>query len=244
MGIRDEGVRRMSMLSQQSLMMASGTSGPGAYALAVLAKSPLAYWRLNETSGTSAADLSGNGHTGTYAGTITLGSASLLPGGNGLSITKTGTGNVQFTGLSSTDRPFTIQAWVKRSSAPASTQVIFSTGAAGGIQLGLDSTGKLVCGASGNFNLAQGTAVLTVGVAYLVTFTCDASGNYEYYLNGTLDKSASGAGSFNGNVNGVIGVYPVAAQFPFLGQIQDVALFGTHFTSTDVSTIYAAGSLP
>ena len=38
----------------------------GPYAAAVMADSPYAYWRFNETSGTVAADSSGNGIAGTY----------------------------------------------------------------------------------------------------------------------------------------------------------------------------------
>lgn len=38
------------------------------YSAAVLATSPTGYWRLDEVSGTSAADLSGHGYTATYRG--------------------------------------------------------------------------------------------------------------------------------------------------------------------------------
>lgn len=44
--------------------------------------SPLAYWRLGETSGTSAADASGNGYTGTYTGGVTLNQTAPLVDGN------------------------------------------------------------------------------------------------------------------------------------------------------------------
>lgn len=39
---------------------------------AILAQSPVGYWKLDETSGTTAIDSSGNGRNGTYAGTYTL----------------------------------------------------------------------------------------------------------------------------------------------------------------------------
>jgi hypothetical protein len=48
------------------------------YLSALLALSPIGHWRLGEASGTSAADASGNGHTGTYVGSPTLGVASLI----------------------------------------------------------------------------------------------------------------------------------------------------------------------
>lgn len=46
-----------------------------AYSDAVMALSPEAYLRLGESSGTTAVDISGNGHDGTYHGTPTLGVA-------------------------------------------------------------------------------------------------------------------------------------------------------------------------
>lgn len=55
------------------------TSGASPYATAVLADSPLLYWRLGEASGTTAADASGNGNTGTYTN-VTLGATGLISG--------------------------------------------------------------------------------------------------------------------------------------------------------------------
>jgi hypothetical protein len=51
------------------------------YADVVLADNPIAYYRLNETSGTTATDSSGHGRNGTYASAdMTLGVAGLLTG--------------------------------------------------------------------------------------------------------------------------------------------------------------------
>jgi hypothetical protein len=49
------------------------------YATKVLGYSPVAYWRFDETSGTTAADSSGNNRTGTYSG-VTLNSTTFLNG--------------------------------------------------------------------------------------------------------------------------------------------------------------------
>ena len=45
----------------------------------ILSYLPLGYWRLGETSGTTAADSSDYGRDGTYTGTFTLGRPSLIP---------------------------------------------------------------------------------------------------------------------------------------------------------------------
>jgi hypothetical protein len=42
------------------------------YAKAVLAKKPVAYWRLGEDKGPDALDSTGNGHTGAYKGAPAL----------------------------------------------------------------------------------------------------------------------------------------------------------------------------
>lgn len=64
------------------LLAAAGISGggggtPDAYAQAVLADTPALYLRLNESSGPTAKDSSGNGRHGTYQGTLSLGQTGL-----------------------------------------------------------------------------------------------------------------------------------------------------------------------
>lgn len=45
----------------------------------ILAQSPVAYWRFGESSGSSAADASGNSRTATFTGTYTRNATSLVP---------------------------------------------------------------------------------------------------------------------------------------------------------------------
>ena len=54
------------------VMGAAHRSG-GGLAAAILALSPVGYWKLNETSGTTATDYSGNARNGTYSGSYALG---------------------------------------------------------------------------------------------------------------------------------------------------------------------------
>lgn len=60
-----------------------GGSGAAGYLAAQLADTPLALWKLDETSGTAAADASGNGRTGTLSGAVTLGKQGGIPGSAG-----------------------------------------------------------------------------------------------------------------------------------------------------------------
>src|SRR5438309_10077581 len=52
----------------------------GNYATAVLADSPTGFWRLAETSGTTAADATGHGNVLTYSGGNTRGAAGSIVG--------------------------------------------------------------------------------------------------------------------------------------------------------------------
>ncbi|HEV8535092.1 MAG TPA: S8 family serine peptidase, partial [Candidatus Limnocylindria bacterium] len=71
---------------------ALGALGAG-YPAQVLADQPIGYWRLDETSGTVAADSSGNGRSGTIDAGVSLG-ASPLAGGGGAAVSLPGTGPI------------------------------------------------------------------------------------------------------------------------------------------------------
>ena len=55
-----------------------------AYPTTVLADTPSYYWRFRETSGSTAADTSGNAHSGEYFGGITLGAQGPVHGGKAI----------------------------------------------------------------------------------------------------------------------------------------------------------------
>src|SRR3989442_5707000 len=57
---------------------AASPTTPPSYRASVLADHPVAYWRLDEETGTVLVDASGNGNDGTYAGAVTLGQPGAL----------------------------------------------------------------------------------------------------------------------------------------------------------------------
>jgi RHS repeat-associated protein len=103
------------------------------YAGTAISNGPSAYWRLGETTGTSAADISGNAHTGTYQGTggYTLGQPSaLVPSTDDKSVKFLGTtgyvdGGSVGAGQSST---FSIEAWVKTNQSSGTVGYFVSEG--------------------------------------------------------------------------------------------------------------------
>jgi hypothetical protein len=82
-----------------------------------MADSPVAYWRMDEASGTSMVDATGNGRTGTYAGSPTLGTISLLPTEGKTAVAFDGTNDTSsvtsHTSLNSTTGGFTVECWIK-----------------------------------------------------------------------------------------------------------------------------------
>lgn len=71
----------MSLLLRRRTIIAGAAAGPAlSYDDEVLADSPALYWKLNEASGTTATDSSGNARNGTYGGTYTLATATGYPG--------------------------------------------------------------------------------------------------------------------------------------------------------------------
>ena len=87
------------------------------YEQVVLGDNPVAYWRLEETTGTTAYDSSGNAKDGTYTGGVTLGQAGGPMGGMAARFDGS-SGHVQLPGTwGGTDwSALTIEAWVNTDS--------------------------------------------------------------------------------------------------------------------------------
>ena len=96
---------------------------PTTYSAAVIADQPVGYWRLGETSGTTAKDASGT-NPGTYRNGALLGQASLLPSDSANSAVSFDgvndyVGIPSSTALKPTAR-VSVEAWIKPAALPAS----------------------------------------------------------------------------------------------------------------------------
>lgn len=101
------------------------SEAPTDYFDTVLADSPLLYWRLDETSGTTAADSSGNSHPGTedvYDGTLTQNVTGLLTGVSDTAVSLGGGTNasnparIYSPEFSPGPQVFTLECWIKTTS--------------------------------------------------------------------------------------------------------------------------------
>ena len=105
-----------------------GDPGGGTYQEMTIAEGPECYLPLNESSGTTANDLSGNGRDGTYGGSVTLGSTALVSGEADTSVLfNAASGNyVQIPSATWMDRDTYAIEFLFRASSISATRTILS----------------------------------------------------------------------------------------------------------------------
>jgi len=110
------------------------------YQLKIVKDYPIGFWPLDESSGTTAADISGCGNNGTYSGGITTGLIPLVSGGsNGSLITNTkyitlpvtkdyygSTADGGFADINSSDNEFSLEVWLYPKITTNNSTVIFA----------------------------------------------------------------------------------------------------------------------
>jgi hypothetical protein len=114
------------------------------YQLKVIKDYPIGFWPLDESSGTTAADISGCGNNGTYTGGLSTGLIPLVSGGlNGslinntkyitLPVTKdyySSTADGGFADENSSDNDFSLEVWIYPKFTTASLTPIFADSSA------------------------------------------------------------------------------------------------------------------
>ena len=230
------------------------------YQSIVLADGPKAYWHLDETSGTNAADSSGNSHPGTYVNSPTLNQTSLVPTGEGASVTFAG-GSSQYVNCTGAQAystsGYSIEFWVKAPTG-ASPTVVYGEGNSGQGNTILQFTVPSAGHALGIFiRNDAGTTLLNassvgsyffnpVGSAVHVVFT-DNNGAWKLYVNGTLDNSGTYTPSTLTTNTAAIGALIRSTTGSYItGTVDEVAVYSKVLSSTQVSNHYnaTAGSVP
>lgn len=184
------------------------------YASTVLADSPTGYWKLAESSGTSAADSSGNGYHGVYVGTLTLGSSVLADSDTSVDFPGTETGGyVQLPDAFPNPTSLTIEAVIEVAPMTSAGLLVadgyrgklFSRPASGGYdpyRVGFDpGSGQYgLWGVTAQGNNGAGTdgrsdyPFLDDSARHLVAITLDPTGavspyaayNFEIYVDGLM----------------------------------------------------------
>lgn len=220
----------------------------------VLADSPAGFWPLDETSGTTAADLSGNGRDGTYTGSYSLGSAvGSLPGvdltGGYVSIPD----NAAWSSSAGANGLLTVEAWVKFDTLAAQMNVVCK-GAASNYEFDFrtgDATASAFLGqvytSAGGVVMGPGQAAdqVAAGIVLHLVFTYDrAAQSLIVYKQGVAlssDSTASSTAS-DGTAPLLIGERADGAGVTLDGQIGCVAIYPTALSAARIAAHYAAGT--
>lgn len=211
----------------------------------VLADSPVRYYRLDETSGTTFYDATGSGNNGTLNGGITLGTAGLLTGDTDKAATFNGTSGYisgNMTGLPTGASPWSMECIIKYTGS-GSFQGAVSFGTIGTIWtntragLGIDNNGHAYCEFKAG-GLATSPVVLSTGVNHHLVGTYDGT-NVRTYVDGAFIAMSGAATGAITNTGITIGVFIGETNY-LSGVIDEVAFYSTALSSARVSAHYTA----
>jgi len=231
----------------------TGASYP--YSPAVLGDAPGAYWRLGESPGVPAADATGNGNSGTYAGGFTEGQAGPVVGDPNTATSFDGsTGHVVVPSSASLDviGALSVEAWVKFSSA-GTTQLFVNKGdgasaAASAYELGFVPGTGFVFDTFNGGSMARAASASgpVVGQWYHLVGTRTVNGTLLLYVNAQVVGSANDGGAPLNNINAPLGLAGSglgtgAYLQPFSGILGEVAVYATTLSGVQVSNHWQLG---
>ena len=217
---------------------------PGSgYSGTVAADGPVGYWRLGETSGTSAADAVGT-HTGTYAGSPALGQPSLVTTETNPSVRMTGSSSVQVPNATDLQvgTPLSMEAWIKPTALPASGTYasVLSKPESYSLQFNGSQLEFTVIQSGTRNRLKAPAGSVAVGQTYHVVGSYDGT-TQRLYLNGKMVASAALTGAATATTNPLtIGSWGTGEFFS--GQIDDAAVYAKALSATQVSNHYTAAT--
>src|SRR5262245_20758267 len=228
----------------------------------VIGDGAVAYWRLGETAGTTAADRIG-GRNGTISGGVTLNQPGAVADDRAMLFDGATNSVINVPGIQSypiSTGPFTLECWVKPTSVPVGAYWYLDTKLASTITRGCgvltDATlgvNAFVCDGTTSLSLGGGIGLLTVNAWHYVVLTVERlydgiHDRAQLYLDqlraDAKDLSAAGwnltpatalaIGAFSGG--GAIGNN-------FIGFVDEVALYPLALTPAQIAAHYAAASV-
>ena len=212
------------------------------YAIEVAADSPLAYWRLGDSSGTTAADSSGNVRNATYAGTYTLAQTGLLTDDADTAVTVNG-GRAEKSSATWMDANYiTVEAMIKPTTIVAGGGIIDrDANGTRSWQFRIRSDGKLeliIWTTTVSAVTIVGATALTVGNTYHVAFTFDGT-NAKVYVNGIQDASSAISGTMKAATDRIT-VGWGDQNSAFIGTLDEAAVYGTALSAGRIKTHWMA----
>src|SRR5262245_6189456 len=220
----------------------SARYGAGTYPERVAADGASAYWRLGETAGTTAVD-SIAGNNGTISGGVTLNQAGALTDGNGAMAFDGVSGRIAGTTALSLPNDWTLELWFRSTGAAGRQYPLFENDWQNqGMFTGIDSDSKI------RFFATVGGPVSTARVVndgvwhYLIVRYQRASPSLQILIDGVLDGQGTPTLSATFGTNPKIEIGFVSGVDAYFGVIDDVAIYPTALTPTQIAAHYAAAT--
>jgi filamentous hemagglutinin family protein len=208
----------------------------------------VAYYALNDGSGTSATDSSGNGNTGTLTNGPTWSSTvAPTPQANSYSLSLDGTNDYVSTSYTSNlDRNMTVSVWFKTSNASSGYPTLVSKSSNGGGDgwlIGFKSnTGQFGITAPSVAAIAYGATNLADGTWHngVVTISSGATATYTVYIDGTQVAQGTSSSAVDSGYHLTIGADQQGALGYFNGLVDDVRVFNNVLSANDVAELYGS----
>jgi concanavalin A-like lectin/glucanase superfamily protein len=220
------------------------------YDATILAESSvLAYYPLNETSGTTANDKTSNAYNGTLHGTITLNQTKLANGLDNCMLFDGGSGYIVLPNNVQVPEPLSYELWINSSNISANGIWLSESGLSG-TESGWDvgaSNQVFVAGHNGSYTSANS---LVTSITYYIVVNIDTSNNYVLWVGKVGTDSAPsqwGTGNPGGGPTytnptqiGCRQNNPGQALY-FKGNISSVAFYNNTLSQTQMNNHYTVG---
>lgn len=208
----------------------------------------IAWWKLNEDSGTTASDSSLHSNDGTLAGTTTF-SANGTVGKFDRALSFDGSSNNYISAGSDTSldnwSSFTVTAWVKPlGSSDGAFSAILGTGLSGANSFGIysDKNPNTFTMRIGGASQATSGGAFTIGEWTFITALWNGANIY-VYKNGVLSGSAA---NWSGTVNASASVLEIGKIFDrptyyWNGLMDDIRIYDKALTQTEITALHQQG---
>lgn len=235
-----------------AMLMSAGKLSSKKYIDFVLSDNPVAFWKLDEITGTVAADSSLNGLSGTYTGGYTLGATppANAPG----AVLLNGSSGYVYCGAPAAlnlTAAWTLEAWLYLTATPSGCGIISDVYAAGGNVLYELGFGTSVFSAASTLAAGYYTGSawqivvgpsLTLNTWHHVTVVYNGT-TLVLYVDGVQVATATPSQAPRAGNNGLyIGHrHDTTASPYFPGRIASAAIYGTALSAERISAHYNAG---
>ncbi len=226
--------------------MGAGGGGGGSDLVAnILARSGLlGYWRMNEPSGSTMNDSSGNGRHGTFVSGITLGRPSITPTDASTCARIASTGVASVADAAWMDPSNIGFLCVVKPDAVSTYQHIINKDTSGTtghwIRINNNATVEATFRIAGSPTSATSAGTVSAGGVYIIEGGYDGS-QLRLYVNGSLWAQVNKSGALNTNADNLQFGRNGGALFPFTGEIQHVAFFSVAPTAGPALATAQAG---